>query len=648
LSDLNHTQFTRFQLTARNTWRLAGNCCVGLALLVLGSYSSLLWAGNSAKFDELILQLEQGEVIFTSRNEVDDFTAQLKSAVPTEDPGRVLRLNRELCISDFLDKPEQGIVFASKFISELEQSRDVVNLSHFYLCRAQHYGSQNRSKEQEQDLTTALDLANQSEDDLTTALMLSSKAEMYSAHGQHADSLVLLFKAHDLYKKLGHRYGIGYSVENIATAFRRMGEYEKAIEYLDLSEKEFAAPGDKYRLGFLLQQKAFVYGELGKPAIAKQLFSRVRQIYQQIGEPTFVTATDIDMMWIANMEQRYSESLELADKITAQLASYQEKGQGQQVVNQGLFYLYRAEALAGTGKMPESLQQFEQANEVIGSLNNPRYMLWLTRAWSKTLADAGMHAQAYQRLLQANTLQEELTSQAKQQRESLLRYQFDTALQDEKNNQLKAENKLSAQQVLVLESAQRWQYIAIGLFIILALIALFYAISQIQRNRQLHRLAMTDELTQVANRRSILWFAEETRLKAIAQQQQWCLLLIDIDYFKQCNDSFGHDAGDQVLIHIAAAMKSLLRTSDRVGRTGGEEFLLVVPDLGLTEATAIAERLRQVVMQLKIPDYPQIKITVSVGVTQAGSQEDVREAMSRADAALYQAKSLGRNKVVAA
>ncbi len=647
MSDPKQSKAGVFQAIKQSWLRGSKHSCFGF-LVFFCSYTHQVVASDSATFDGLILQLEQGEIFFTNRIDADAFTRQLKAAAPANDPVRMLRLNRELCTAEHLDTPEQGVAFANKFIAELETKQEVLNLSHFYLCRAQHYGNQNRSKEQEQDLTEALRLAEQSEDALTIALMLSTKSEMYSSRGQQADALVLLFKAHDLYKKIGHRSGIGFSVENIATAFRRMGEYEKAIEYLELSEKEFASPDDQYRLGFLLQQKAFVYGELNKPDIAKQLFNRVRQIYQQMGEPTFVTTTDIDLMWIANMEQRYSDSLELSDKVLQQLQSYQKQGEGQQVVNQGLFYLYRAEALAGTGQLAESLQQFEQAHQVISDLNNPRYLFWVLRAWAKTLFDAGKHQQAYQRLVEANVLQEQLNSQSKQQRESLLRYQFDTELQDEKNNQLKAENKLSSQQVQVLESAQRWQFIAIGLFVILALIALFYAISQIQRNRQLHRLAMTDELTQVANRRSILWFAEQTRLRAVAQQQHWCLLLIDIDYFKQCNDSFGHDAGDQVLVQTAAAMKNLLRTSDRVGRTGGEEFLLVLPDMELAAATAIAERLRQVVEQLTFSPYTQVKITISVGVTEVGRQEDVREAMSRADAALYQAKSQGRNKVVAA
>jgi diguanylate cyclase (GGDEF)-like protein len=227
----------------------------------------------------------------------------------------------------------------------------------------------------------------------------------------------------------------------------------------------------------------------------------------------------------------------------------------------------------------------------------------------------------------------------------LLRYQFDSALQAEKNQQLTLENKLSLQQVQTLESAQRWQYIAIGLFILLALIALLYAISQIQRNRQLHRLAMTDELTQVANRRSILWFAEQVRQRSELSLEPWCLVLIDIDFFKQCNDNYGHDAGDQVLQQTAQAMKSLARSTDRLGRTGGEEFLLVLPQTRLDAAIDIAERLRAVVAALQFNTYPAIRISVSLGVTQAGRQEDVREVMSRADHALYQAKAAGRNQV---
>ncbi len=616
-------------------------CC-----LLLGS--PLLQAADAERFDALIRQLDHGELVFIDRAAVEQFAQQLQSYVPSGDALRELRLQRELCSSNYPDDPKAGIRFANQFIRQPELQQQPLTLSHFYLCRAGHYGNSNQLAEQEADLTQAVELAKRSEDKLTLAIALSARADMHSFRGQYADSLVGLFEAHQLYKSLSHRYGIGYTVQNIGTSFRRMGEYDKAIEYLELSENEFTAPGDSYRLAFLLQQKAFVYGEQGKTVDAKQLLERVRKLYQQIDEPAFVTAIDIDLIWVANLEQRYSQSVELSAQILPQLAQLALQPGGAQVVNQGLFYLYYAEALSATGQTAAAQQRFLQAEAELLALNSPRYLLWLQRTWSVALARAGDYAQAYQRLAAANKLQEQLNNQAKQQRESLLRYQFDTALQAEKNQQLTLENKLSMQQVQTLESAQRWQYIAIGLFILLALIALLYAISQIQRNRQLHRLAMTDELTQVANRRSILWFAEQVRQRSELSLEPWCLVLIDIDFFKQCNDNYGHDAGDQVLQQIAQAMKSLARGTDRLGRTGGEEFLLVLPQTRLEAAIEIAERLRAVVAALHFNAYPGIRISVSLGVTQAGRQEDVREVMSRADHALYQAKAAGRNQVASA
>lgn len=617
-----------------------------LFCLMLMAAAPVALASDATRFDTLIQQLDNGELVFTDRAAIDDFVRQLKETAPAKDEKRQLRLKRELCTVDFFDTPDQGIIYANQFLHNPALSQDMVSLTYFYLCRAYHHGSKNQLVEQDADLRQALALSARSEDPLAKAQALSGYADLRSSRGEHAEALMSLFEAHQLYKKLGNRFGIGSSVENIAISFRRMGEYDKAIEYLELSEKEFAAPGDKYRLGFLLQQKAFVYGEIGKPEVAKELLQRVRQLYIQIGEPVYATATEVDQMWIANQQERYSESLELAKRIKLQLLQYQQQGGGQKAVNEELFALYQAEALAGTGQIKAALEMFIEAEKLISALDNPRYSMWLHRAWSKALARAGDYQQAYQQLLQANALESELNSLAKKQQESLLRYQFDTELKDEKNSQLKAENQLTAQQVQVLESAQRWQYIAIALFIILALIALFYAISQIQRNRQLHRLAMTDELTQVANRRSVLWFAAQVRQQAQDSQQSWCLLLIDIDYFKQCNDNYGHDAGDEVLVHIAAALKNLIRPLDRLGRTGGEEFLLVLPQTELPSATEVAERLRSCVESLQFAAYPALRISISIGVAQAGRQEDVREVMSRADAALYQAKANGRNRVI--
>lgn len=620
--------------------------CFAFTALVLLCHSLQLQAANAELFDELIERVDNGELVFTDRAAIDDFMKQLKAAVPPADPKRQRRLQREQCFSDFFDKPDLGISYANQFLHNAELNQDLVNLSHFYLCRAYHYSSKNQLVEQDADLQQAVALAGRSEDPLTKAQALSSYAELLSTRGENGEALVLLFEANQLYKKLGNRFGIGDSVESIAISLRRMGEYDKALEYLELSEKEFASPGDKYRLGFLWQQKAFIYGETAKPEIARQLLERTKQLYLEIGEPLYAAAADVDLMWVANQQERFNESLEIAAKVEQQLRQYQQQGGGEKVVNAELFVLYQAEALAGSGKITAALEKFIEAEKLISALENPRYSMWLHQSWSKALAQAGDYGGAYQQLLQGNLLEQQLNSLSKKQRESLLKYQFDTELKDEKNNKLQVQNQLTAQQLQVLESAQRWQYIAIALFIILALIALFYAISQIQRNRQLHRLAMTDELTRVANRRSILWFASTVRQQALDNKQNWCLLLIDIDYFKHCNDNHGHDAGDQVLVQTAALLKQQIRAQDRVGRTGGEEFLVVLPNTDVAGASEVAEQLRLSVHALSFTGYPAIQISISIGVAQAGRLEDVREVMSRADAGLYQAKASGRNRVI--
>lgn len=608
------------------------------------------WASHAhataERFDQLVAALDRGDLMLTDTAAALQYVAQLQTELPEGDPRRQLRLDREACQWRFSAAPDDGIAFANSYINNEALRSDYLNLSYFYQCRAFYQASKGRLAEQDEDIRQAQALANKSEDKLAQASIALFAAEASSLRGQHADALVQLFRGFEQYKQLNQRAGIGYSLESIAVAYRRMGEFDKALEYLDQSEKEYVSPDDKSRLVTLLQQKAFVYADLGQAPEARQLFHRVRQMLFDLGEDQYVISTDIDLMWIANLEGKFADTLELADAIRPKLAERAQKNEGL-VINQSLFPLYEGEARAALGQIDPALQLFAQAEKLLNDSPNPRYQLLLQRAWSVAEAKAGRYDQAYQRLMQAMQLQEQLNSQIKQQREALLRYQFDSDLQKSKNTELMAEQQLNEKQLQAMAQAQRWQYIAIVLFVVLAIIALFYAISQILRNKRLQRLALTDELTQVANRRSILAYTHEVSAKATQLHQPWALMIADIDHFKLCNDTYGHDAGDEVLTEVAATMQHAMRQMDRVGRSGGEEFLLVLPDTTQHQAVEIASRLRKRIEQLTFSRYPQIQVTVSIGVTQAARNEEIRETIARADKALYEAKNNGRNQVVA-
>ena len=166
----------------------------------------------------------------------------------------------------------------------------------------------------------------------------------------------------------------------------------------------------------------------------------------------------------------------------------------------------------------------------------------------------------------------------------------------------------------------------------------------VNANRELERLVRTDALTGLQNRKSA---HEKLRLEFLRLKRSgssYAVLFLDIDHFKQINDSFGHEAGDQVLQHLAAVLGDTLRATDFVARYGGEEFLVILADTSAEGALTIAEKIRSAVAGATFPAAQQV--TISVGVALAlGQDKNEEDAVRRADSALYQSKQDGRNKV---
>jgi len=172
--------------------------------------------------------------------------------------------------------------------------------------------------------------------------------------------------------------------------------------------------------------------------------------------------------------------------------------------------------------------------------------------------------------------------------------------------------------------------------------------SLLQSREEMRRLASVDELTGLANRRTM---AEHLRLqerRCHEQQEQYSVILCDIDHFKRINDIYGHEIGDIVITAVAQVLKDNLREFDTVARWGGEEFLVMLPRTNLEGATQVAEKLQQAFNSHHISyETAEIKPTMSFGVASADATTHVDECVRRADRRLYKAKHIGRNCVVA-
>lgn len=163
----------------------------------------------------------------------------------------------------------------------------------------------------------------------------------------------------------------------------------------------------------------------------------------------------------------------------------------------------------------------------------------------------------------------------------------------------------------------------------------------------LSHMASTDALTGLLNRRRFLSGAESEFLRARRYQRELAVVMLDIDHFKNINDTHGHFIGDQVLTALARHAQTLLRGSDMIGRWGGEEFVLLMPETSLAGAVILAERLRTELAEIDMPS-PEgpFRFTVSIGVAARGEKDrNIKCVMRHADTALYAAKHAGRNCV---
>jgi diguanylate cyclase (GGDEF)-like protein len=168
-------------------------------------------------------------------------------------------------------------------------------------------------------------------------------------------------------------------------------------------------------------------------------------------------------------------------------------------------------------------------------------------------------------------------------------------------------------------------------------------------NAQLVQASTHDLLTGLANRRLLAERLKQEAGRASRQEAPLCLALADLDNFKQINDSWGHDVGDEVLCAVASGIQGALRDYDLCGRWGGEEFLLLLPQTRQQEAAMAMGRVIEAVRALRPPGLPaEHPVRVSIGVTEYAPDERPEDAVSRADAALLQAKREGRDRVVVA
>lgn len=167
-----------------------------------------------------------------------------------------------------------------------------------------------------------------------------------------------------------------------------------------------------------------------------------------------------------------------------------------------------------------------------------------------------------------------------------------------------------------------------------------------QETDKYKKLSMIDPLTGLLNRQGLSEYIDE--YFSMESEKLVSMVIVDIDYFKKINDALGHDGGDLVLKKVTDLLQSHIRQSDQLARWGGEEFLLVLPDTPLEGALVFAEKLRTLIAAIRFEQFPELRVTISLGVGTSDGKIPFHQLFRSVDIALYEAKAQGRNRVVKA
>lgn len=566
-----------------------------------------------------------------------------KEAYPPDVQGRIVRLQCWAMPSEWDDEYRAVVDFADSELAGARARKDRITETGLLACRAFHQQMLGNMEQAKEDYQQALVLARRLGDRVQEADILSLRGDMYAYQGELAEGLMELIEAHKRFESLGLDGKAREVLAQIANAYRRMGLYERAEGYFEELAHDYSALRAQEPLVRIRSQQGLLYSEMGEYDRALPLMKMAEQFYRSQQKEGLLAWVRIEIATILLNQGKVTEAVSKLRQADAILQGRETSDS----VTLGHWQLVMGMAEAAQGNPTKALYYLAHAEPIFVKEKNQRFLARVYEVRARILEQQGQISAALSNLKLFVETKHSLERVLREQRSLQMRFEFDLARKELENQALKTKQLLQEAKLKQLQERRHWQYVVVAL---LLLVMGMLALHQFNRSRQMRRLAMTDDLTGLHNRRQIQNKGQNWFRQAREQGKPFSVLLLDIDHFKLVNDQLGHHVGDLVLAAVAKCIAAQLRSLDRVGRNGGEEFLVLLPDTCLDEAMEVAERIRHRVSQLRIEGMPEGRfVNVSIGCAQQGPlDESLGGLVQRADEAMYRAKQAGRNQVMRA
>ncbi|MBN2461187.1 MAG: GGDEF domain-containing protein [Candidatus Cloacimonetes bacterium] len=486
--------------------------------------------------------------------------------------------------------------------------------------------------------TRALEFYQKADDIAGIASVLNNIGLILQKQNKSEEALVHFLKSLELERIRKDEKGIALSINNIGNLYYDQKKYQQAEEYFLQAIAIFENLNDKEGLSLALNNLGIIHDENKRYDAALDYYLQSLQIDRERGDSTGIaeTSNNIGLVYSnLNIPDKALEYLLLSLAISENMGA--KYGIANTTLNIGNLYL--------------SLEQYQEAYDYLDrGLNLSREIGASDLLMTANLFMARYYAAVndYQKAYEYH--QSYVREQKKIYDMILTGSVSGVYTQSEKNRKDLEISRLKSSRQFIC-----YIFFILLLLLLVALVLIIYSRYRIklnyishmeQVNRQLQELVRTDPLTDLSNRRAMLEKIAYEKLRSERSDKTFVLVMADIDDFKFINDQYGHDCGDYVLQEISLLMVNNSRRQDVIGRWGGEEFLLMLPETNLSGGVVMAEKLRKAIADR---DFfykgRNIYLTVTFGVSESDAKKDITATIREADEAMYLGKRNGKNQV---
>jgi diguanylate cyclase (GGDEF)-like protein len=479
----------------------------------------------------------------------------------------------------------------------------------------------------------------------TKALVFALQEFAYaqSLNESYAVALDYLQEAHRLATDSKQPFLLGIVQESFGAVYGYLDDYENSIEHYQNALAIYEKLGFKTYMAEAIYGLASTYRYWGKWDLALSHYEKFQKIFSHYGDGQHRFLALYGKAMIYAVSGDCPRSLEVIDEAVSfsGLNDYRAE-----------LYKKQALCLVEMDAIPEARLALENARQLFDQMPELKGTTWqleLLQIQAVILASEGIFQKAFALMAQFHETYLKRYEEHASNRLSRMRITMEGHRKQLEIERLKKDKLLDA---IELDSQQQkneiQKYITV-IWIVIACVFVFFIVLQRRTTQKFKKLSFRDPLTQLYNRRYIFNLLDSLIAKLQRGKTQLALILMDIDNFKQINDTYGHAAGDKVLCKLSEICLNELRHGDSVSRIGGEEFLIVLPRQIEEQTQMIAERLRQALEETYIvsDNNEKINFTVSVGIARLSEDcTDSNTLFNQVDQALYQAKEQGKNRIV--